>query len=124
MAYNAPSKPIAIGKLTPVPNTPLRITTNLDTGPAADGVRAAGNTEKFNDLYCNKIFIQNVGPSGNIYIGFSNMVVATFVGVLARIAVGESWSLEDKMQIAPFHAGDLYVDSDDGAAFCIGSIDV
>lgn len=124
MAYNVPSKPIALGKLTPVPNTPLRITTNLDAGPPADGRKANGNTSRFDDLFGNKVFIQNIGPSGNIYIGFSTMVVGTLVGVLAKLPVGSSWSLEDKMQIAPFHAGDYFVDSDDAAAYCIGSVDV
>jgi glutamine cyclotransferase len=96
------NNPAALGKVAvAAAGTPVSILTNFSS---VDG---------YANLQSNKITIQALeGNTGKVYIGYSNMVRATGVGVLFVLNGGETWSITDPSAANVFDVNKFFLDAD------------
>lgn len=96
------NNPAALGKVAvAAAGTPVQLITNFSSTPG------------YTDLQSNKINIQALDTNvGKIYIGYSNMVRATGVGVLHVLLPGEFWSITDPSAANVFDVTKFHIDAD------------
>lgn len=118
-------KPQPFGNVTvATPGTPVQLAINFPN------FTPAVTTAVTDQVYCNKINIitssisqTGAGNTGNVYIGQSNMVRATLVGVIAVLSPGQSFPVTNNVSMNIYPFDQYYVDADTAGDGVYGSID-
>lgn len=127
MAYCPQSNPQPLGNVTvATPGTPVQITLTLQSTAAGSGNIVGSATDP---VLCNLVSIitspithSGAGNTGKIYFGSQGMVRATLAGVIAVLSPGQSIPMTVNVALNAFDANKLYLDADNAADGCYGSL--